>query len=101
MNKTALDSLDRARQDYVRACQEHPLNKLKGDLSPEEINKKIGDALNDSKEWSVYQNAWIAVHGSKAIFAYDWEVDIKTRQRAFINSRYARKPKKSQRVAYE
>jgi hypothetical protein len=101
MNKIAMDSLERARQDYVRAFQEHPLNKLKGDFPPQEINKKIGDALNDSKEWIAYQNAWIEVHGSKTIFAYDWDVDIKTRQRSFINSMYARKPKKSQDVTHE
>ena len=93
-----MTDIEKAKAAYIKAFKEHPLNKLRKSLPADDIAKKIGDALNNSKEWMDYQNAWIAVHGVKPIFSYDWDVDVKTRQRSFIESMYARKPRKSKDV---
>ena len=96
-----MTDLEKAKAAYFEAFEEHPLNKLRKSLPADDIAKRIGHDLNNSKEWMDYQNAWIGVHGKKPIFVYDWDVDIKTRQKAFINAMYKRKQTKSQDGSHE
>ena len=76
-----MTSLDLARTAYVKAFQNHPLQRLKGKLQEREILSKIGDALSRSQEWMDYQNAWIEENGVKPIFVYEEQSAFKPRQK--------------------
>lgn len=76
-----MTSLDLARTAYLKAFQNHPLQRLKGKLPHREILTKIGDALSHSQEWIDYQNAWIEENGVKPIFVYEKPVSFKVQRK--------------------
>lgn len=89
-----MTDLDKAKAAYFAAFKQHRFNRLRDSLPPEKVTQMIGDALNNSKEWLDYQNAWIVVHGVKPIFAYDWEIDVDARRTAAQDSFFKRKRSK-------
>ena len=61
--------LERAIRAYRKAFLTHPLQRLKGKLPRKEWLRKLHDALNSSKEWMEYQNAWIAKNGINPVLS--------------------------------